>query len=143
LNRRSIRSRLQIVCWMPLYLWVGPWTVVGLSILLIPRLGRRNIRFHRGTIGIFGPGVAKLMNLAPVEGGAIAMAFGHTILAKDERAWLSTFRHELIHVRQYQWFGPFFVPAYFFESFWQWCRGRHPYLDNRFEVQARKYETTI
>lgn len=83
------------------------------------------------------------MNLAPVDGGAMAMTLGHTILARDERAWLSTFRHELVHVRQYQWFGPFFVPAYFLESLWQWCRGRHPYLDNRFEVQARKYETTI
>jgi len=143
LKRRTIRSRLQIVYWLPVYLWVSPWTVVGLSVLLVPKIGRRNIRIHRGTIGIFGPGIERMMNLAPVEGGASAMAVGHTILARDEQAWLSTFRHELVHVRQYQWFGPFFVPAYFLESFWQWYRGRHPYLDNRFEVQARKYETTI
>lgn len=67
------------------------------------------------------------------------MTLGHTILACDEKAVLETFEHEYIHVRQYEWFGPFFVPAYFFESGWQWFRGNHPYYDNRFEVQARKY----
>jgi hypothetical protein len=67
------------------------------------------------------------------------MTVGHTILACNEWIWRETFEHEFVHVRQYQWFGPFFVPAYLFESFWQWIRGRNPYLDNRFEVQARKY----
>jgi len=62
LNRRSNRARLQVVCWLPLYLWVSPWTV-AVSVLLIPRLGRRNIRFHRDLC----PGVEKLMNVNPVD----------------------------------------------------------------------------
>jgi hypothetical protein len=99
-------------------------------------MSQRSIRFRRGTMGIFGPGVERILRKAPIVGGARAMTFGHTILACDERAWDETFEHEWIHVRQYQWFGPFFVPAYLCESAWQWFRGRDPYYDNRFEKQA-------
>jgi hypothetical protein len=95
---------------------------------------------HRGTIGIFGPGVARLLRKVPIVGGARAMTLGHSILAVDREAWHQTFTHEWIHVRQYQWFGPLFVPAYFIESAWQWFRGGDPYMDNRFEKQAYKWE---
>ena len=143
MSRRILRLRLQDLWVLPVYLWVSPCTLLGLCVLAIPKHGDRQVKFHRGTIGIFGPGIERILSMVPIEDGAAAMTIGHTILARDERAWLTTFRHEFVHVRQYQWFGPFFVPAYFLESLWQWFLGRHPYVDNRFEVQARKYETTI
>ncbi|MBU6173132.1 MAG: hypothetical protein KGQ60_04975 [Planctomycetes bacterium] len=135
----QLKTFFRISCWVPLYLWVGPWTLIGLAIGFLPGVGQRRIRFHRGTVGIYGPGVERLLLRAPVVGGASAMTIGHTILACNESIWRETFKHEFVHVRQYQWFGPFFVPAYLLESFWQWIRGRNPYSDNRFEVQARKY----
>ena len=65
-----------------------------------------------------------------------AITFGHVVLCVDkidER----TFEHELVHVRQYERWGPFFVPAYFVASAVARSRGGHAYRDNRFEAAAR------
>ena len=45
--------------------------------------------------------------------------------------------HERVHVRQYGRWGVLFLLAYPAESLLQLLLGHHPYLDNRFEVQAR------
>ncbi len=39
-------------------------------------------------------------------------------------------------MRQYQRWGPLFLPAYLFASAWQLVRGRHAYRDNPFERDA-------
>ncbi|MDO8964417.1 MAG: hypothetical protein Q7W30_08015 [Coriobacteriia bacterium] len=44
--------------------------------------------------------------------------------------------HEHVHVRQYERWGPFFLPAYAISSLVQLARGGDPYRDNRFERQA-------
>ena len=44
--------------------------------------------------------------------------------------------HEHVHVRQYERWGPFMLPAYFLSSFLAWRRGGDYYLDNRFEREA-------
>jgi hypothetical protein len=44
--------------------------------------------------------------------------------------------HEQVHVRQYERWGPFFVPAYLASSLWQGLCGRHLYRDNHFERPA-------
>jgi hypothetical protein len=41
-----------------------------------------------------------------------------------------------VHVRQYERWGPLFIPAYFAASGWAWWKGGHAYLDNPFEVEA-------
>jgi hypothetical protein len=43
-----------------------------------------------------------------------------------------------VHVRQYERWGPLFVPAYLVSSLVLWLRGRDPYWDNPFEVEARR-----
>jgi hypothetical protein len=48
-----------------------------------------------------------------------------------------TLDHELVHVGQYERWGPAFWPAYLFASFKAWRRGGHHYRDNAFEVAAR------
>lgn len=48
-----------------------------------------------------------------------------------------TFEHELVHVRQYELWGPLFVPIYLIASLWAHGRGGNAYRDNRFEVAAR------
>lgn len=65
-----------------------------------------------------------------------AITFGHVVLAVD-RLDGPILRHELEHVRQYETWGPLFVPAYIAASAWAWLRGRRPYRDNRFEAAAR------
>ena len=47
-------------------------------------------------------------------------------------------RHEQAHVLQYERWGLLFFVAYPAESLRQWQCRRRPYIDNRFEVQARE-----
>jgi hypothetical protein len=46
--------------------------------------------------------------------------------------------HERAHVRQYERWGIFFLPAYLLASAGAWLRGAAPYADNVFERQARR-----
>ncbi|HWP11656.1 MAG TPA: hypothetical protein VNN06_07530, partial [Ramlibacter sp.] len=65
-----------------------------------------------------------------------AITFGHVILAVDQVSLCAARAHEQVHVRQYERWGPFFIPAYLLSSLVQVARGRRPYLDNRFELEA-------
>jgi hypothetical protein len=120
------------------YAWPGLYTVVGLWAFIVPWQGSRRWIAHRGTIGIVGPAIERLLALAPIQGGASALTLGHTILAASEEAFFATWDHEFVHVRQYERWGPLFVPAYFICGWWQWMHGHHPYWDNPFEVEARR-----
>jgi hypothetical protein len=48
-----------------------------------------------------------------------------------------TLAHECEHIRQWERFGPLFLPLYFGSSAAALFRGRRPYWDNAFEVAAR------
>lgn len=65
-----------------------------------------------------------------------AITFGHVVLCVD-RIDDATFEHELVHVRQYEMWGPLFVPIYLVASVVARVRGGNGYRDNRFEIAAR------
>jgi hypothetical protein len=44
--------------------------------------------------------------------------------------------HERVHVRQYERWGPLFLPSYLFLSLYMYLRGCDPYRDNPFEREA-------
>ncbi|WP_435018912.1 hypothetical protein TA3x_000902 [Tundrisphaera sp. TA3] len=69
---------------------------------------------------------------------ASAMTLGHVILGRDVRCLDSCRDHEQAHVRQVERWGILFLPAYVLASAWARARGRHYYLDNWFEVDARR-----
>jgi hypothetical protein len=48
-----------------------------------------------------------------------------------------TLAHEVEHIRQWERYGPLFLPLYFGSSAVALCRGRRPYWENRFEAAAR------
>ena len=64
------------------------------------------------------------------------MALGHVVLGQSADDLDDAYEHELVHVRQYERWGPLFVPAYFAAAAWQTLHGRHPYWDNPFEREA-------
>jgi hypothetical protein len=66
-----------------------------------------------------------------------ALTLGHVVLAMSELELARYRAHERVHVRQYERWGPAFLPAYAACSLWQGLRGRRAYLDNPFEVEAR------
>jgi hypothetical protein len=60
------------------------------------------------------------------------------VIGRDARALELTRAHERVHVRQYELWGPLFLPAYFAAGAYALVRGRDPYFDNRFEREARE-----
>ena len=71
----------------------------------------------------------------------MAMTLGHCILGQSQAALEITRRHEHIHVRQYERWGPLFIPAYFVASLSALLKGKDAYRDNVFEVEAYEKES--
>ena len=69
---------------------------------------------------------------------ASAMTLGHVIIGRSPNCLDSCRDHEQAHVRQAERWGGAFLPAYMLASLWEWSRGRHYYLDNWFERDARR-----
>jgi hypothetical protein len=65
------------------------------------------------------------------------------VIGRDAEALACTRAHERAHVAQYERWGVFFLPAYAVASMSAAARGRHFYLDNRFEREARAVERAI
>jgi hypothetical protein len=66
-----------------------------------------------------------------------AVTFGHVVLSTtplDE----ATFAHELVHVSQWERWGPLMFVVYPLASLTAWMSGGHFYRDNRFEAEARR-----
>jgi len=119
------------------YLWAGPTTVVGLFVAFA-LLRRGHAALIDGVIEAHSPLLDRaLARLTPLAGGAAAVTLGHVVIGRDARALETTRAHERVHVRQYELWGPLFVPAYFAAGLWAFAQGRHPYYDNRFEREAR------
>jgi len=119
------------------YLWASPNTLFGLAWAVLARLTGGGWALHSGVVEVHG-GLAKsiLERLPFVKGGASAITLGHVVLARTQDALHTTRTHERVHVRQYERWGPLFLPAYVLAGLWQWARGNDPYRDNPFEVEA-------
>lgn len=110
------------------YLWAGPWSVIG--VLLTPLFRRRVV--VRGVLLAEGASWPRRLGW-----NYRAITFGHTILSVDELD-PETLDHELVHVGQYERWGPLFVPVYALASLLARLRGGHHYRDNPFEIKARQ-----
>jgi hypothetical protein len=117
---RSLRQVLAMA-------WAAPGSLIG--VLLSPLFRKRFVT--RGVLLCEGAAWPRRLGW-PYR----AITFGHVVLAVDELD-SPTLEHELVHVRQFERWGPAFVPAYLAASLWARLRGGHPYRDNPFEQQAR------
>ncbi|RPI51351.1 MAG: hypothetical protein EHM55_19150 [Acidobacteria bacterium] len=119
------------------YLWASPTTVVGL-VLAFALLRRGRAELVDGVIEAHSPLLGLALNrLTPLAGGAAAITLGHVVIGRNAQALEATRAHERVHVRQYEVWGPLFVPAYFAAGLYALLTGGHPYFDNRFERDAR------
>ncbi|MBE7369879.1 signal peptide prediction [Ramlibacter pallidus] len=118
------------------YVWAGPYTAVGLLLGALALLFGGQWRTHGGVMEFFGGRIGAALARLPRSLGFSAMTLGHVILAVDRSALAQLRRHEWVHVRQYERWGPLFVPAYLLSSLLQLLRGRNPYRENHFERQA-------
>ena len=89
-----------------------------------------------------GPGIVEFHGgavrwmLLVLPGAPLAMTLGHTVLGLDEPSLDHAQPHELVHVRQYERWGPLFIPAYLGCWFVLWLKGKDGYRDNPFEREA-------
>ena len=119
------------------YLWASPNTLIGLALVAVALLSGGRARLCRGVVESSGGAVALLLKHATLlRGGASAITFGHVVLARDRFLLDATRAHERIHVRQYERWGPLFIPAYLLCSLVLWMKGRSGYRDNPFEREA-------
>lgn len=134
---RSRKISIRFFC----YVWALPTTSVGLLLVLPAFATGGRGKFVEGVLELHGGFVRwVLTTLVPLPGGASALTLGHVVLARDEECHERTRVHERVHVRQVERWGIFFLPAYVFCSLWLLLRGRNPYRDNPFEVEAYRLE---
>jgi hypothetical protein len=118
------------------YAWASPNSAIGLALGALALLFGAHLRAVQGALefsgGILGRMIASPAAHCPFR----AITFGHVILGTDEATLDCARAHEQVHVRQYEQWGPLFLPAYVASSAWQLLCGRRCYRDNWFERQA-------
>jgi hypothetical protein len=115
------------------YLWALPVTLVGLALALLASVSGGSVRCRGCVVEVWGGLIGRLLRGGRLFQGGAAMTLGHVILARDADCLACSRAHELAHVRQFEWWGPLLLPAYWLVGAWLWCRGYHPYLDHPFE----------
>ena len=118
------------------YAWAAPYSVLGFLFGVVALLFGARMHVHQGALEFGGGRIGALLARLPGRSRFCAITFGHVILGIDPTALAAARAHEQVHVRQYERWGPLFVPAYLLSSLAQWVCGGRPYLDNHFEREA-------
>ncbi|CAN5823193.1 hypothetical protein BH23PLA1_BH23PLA1_08310 [soil metagenome] len=130
-------SRRRLILIRPLaYAWASPTTLVGLTAGVLTLCTGGKVQSRCGSLEFHGGFSRWMLEKTPIR--AAAMTLGHVIIGRDPQCLDSCREHEQAHVRQVERWGPAFLPAYLACSAWEWARGRHFYLDNWFERDARR-----
>jgi len=126
------------------YVWVFPGTAVGLMATSLALVSGGRMQVVDGVLEVHGGLVTLILRRGNrwVAGPIAAMTLGHVVIGCDAATLQMTRRHERVHVRQYERWGPFFIPAYLACSVWLGLRGYNSYLDNPFEVEAYAIDET-
>ncbi|MEM7785735.1 MAG: hypothetical protein AAF623_20480, partial [Planctomycetota bacterium] len=109
-------------------------SLIGIILGLLGLLTGGNFKLHSGVAEFSGGLIRPLFDR--LGSGVMAMTLGHCVLGIDENALHITRKHERVHVRQYERWGPLFIPAYFLCSAILWMQKKDCYRLNPFEVEA-------
>ena len=93
------------------------------------------VQKRRGCLEFSGGWITEILRRIP-PAGVLAMTLGHTIIGQTTSGLAVCRDHEHVHVRQYERWGPFFIPAYLLCSVALWLMRRDAYRDNPFEIEA-------
>jgi hypothetical protein len=114
--------------------WAAPWTLLGLLVGAIGVLSGGKAQRRGRVLEFHGGLVAWLLGHLPQN--PIAMTLGHVVVGRTAAALDISRDHERVHVRQYERWGPAFVPAYLLCSLFCLLAGKDYYRDNPFEREA-------
>ena len=117
-------------------IWAAPYSLLGMTIGVAGLCSGGTVRSCDGVLEFSGGLTQRFVQRLPGGEFALAITLGHTVLGQTEAALDIAHEHELVHVRQYERWGPFFGPAYLGASLVIWLRGGDPYRENPFEREA-------
>jgi len=117
-------------------IWASPYTLFGLLLGTVGLCTGGRVRVRGCVIEFYGGGVKWLLHRFPDGQFTLAFTLGHTILGQTDAALDISRDHEMVHVRQFERWGPLMGPACLGCSLVLWLMGRRPYRDNPFERQA-------
>jgi hypothetical protein len=118
------------------YAWASPNTALGLALGMLALVCGARWQARQGIVEFEGGALGALFAAPWLACPFRAITLGHVILATDAATLDCARAHEQVHVRQYELWGPLFLPAYLASSLWQLACGRRCYRDNWFERQA-------
>ena len=119
-------------------LWAAPYTLSGLLLGCAGMCFGGRVQIKGRAIEFYDGGTKWLIQRLPLGQFTLALTLGHTILGQTEASLDIARKHETVHVRQYEKWGPFLLPAYFLSSIFMWIVGRRFYRDNPFEREAHE-----
>lgn len=120
-------------------IWTSPNSLIGLLVGLLGIVTGGKVQLKRGVLEFYGGAITHILRRLPIN--AIAMTLGHTIIGQTANGLNAARNHEHVHVRQYERWGPLFLPAYLLSSLYLWAVKRDPYRDNPFEIEAYAKES--
>lgn len=115
-----------------LIVWTIPNTLIGIGVGLLGILSGGGVQLKSGCLEFYGGLITKVLKRNRIA----AMTLGHTIIGLSSHELGIVRKHEQVHVRQYERWGPFFIPAYLLCSAYLIMRGKEYYRNNPFEVEA-------
>lgn len=119
------------------YLWASPYSLVGFVLVPFVLMMRGGTQVVDGVLEVQGGPLPFLLgHCTLLRGGVAAITLGHVVLGRDAEALRKTRSHERVHVRQYEIWGPAFVPAYLLAGMWAFVAQSGTYAGNYFERDA-------
>ena len=123
--------------------WAFPYTLIGLCIGAVGICSGGRGRVRGRVIEFHGGFVAWVVRHLPAGPTTLAVTLGHTILGQTDASLDIAHNHEMIHVGQFERWGPIMGPAYLLASLYVWIRGGQAYRDNPFEKEAYRNDDTL
>jgi len=122
-------------------LWASPYSMIGLTIGAIGLATGGGGRVRDGVAEFHGGLPSWVVRHSPLRDRCGAITLGHTVIGQTEAVLDYAHDHEMVHVRQFERWGPLMGPAYLGASLVVWLAGGRAYLDNPFEKEAYRKES--
>lgn len=122
------------------FIWASPYTLLGILIGLVGLCSGGSVQRRGRVIEFYGGGAQWIIQRFPDGPYILAFTLGHTVIGQSQVTLDLAREHEMVHVHQFERWGPLMGPAYVLASLYQWMVGRRAYRDNPFEREA--YGTT-
>ena len=126
------------------YIWASPNSAIGFLFLPTIFFASGGFQVVDGVLELHGSFISwVLRHCVLMPGGAWAITFGHVVLGRDKETLSLTRVHERVHVRQYELWGPVFIPAYLAAAMWGLVTRTGAYHGNYFEREAMRGERAV